>query len=300
MPDQRYTSNAHNIAVKNMQDTDRANSELYQVLTKQARDASAAKQMQELRGQQLQDQSTREQESVNSMSQKYPGRSVKTGDTSVGGTEQPNPMALANMYDRQDARADRQQREVADRVDKQGIPETSQALAGVDRSFKGASVGPIMNAMPTSLHGPAANIKSRLGELLGKPEWQGAGEEYQDLNRLMNIDTRNFAGSAQTAHEMGRQMSEKGLGMGGSTDQVRQGIEMMRQASQENVKNIEAGSATPGLQRYTESRGIKSLQDLIPVGHKAGVAGQRAPVKQVRNKSTGKVGTLMSDGTVEY
>lgn len=174
------------------------------------------------------------------------------------------PMSLATLLGAQ-SRQDNLVKDVSHDLDKQGVPETSSALEGVNKSWQGGkSVTPLLNALPESIQGAAANLKSRAGEFLGKDDWKGAGEEFQSIKRLMNIDTRNMSGQAVSKHEAGRQMVEKGMALGGNPEMVRQGIEMMRGALGENVANIEAGYPKAVTDTYAGRRGVTSLRDLIP------------------------------------
>lgn len=190
--------------------------------------------------------------------------SVTVGDAHIGGTDP--LMGLLRQQavnDRHEARADNQVRGISDRVEKTGLPLVKQAYGAVKDSFKGDSVGPFMNMLPKPLHALAANVT-------------GAGKEYQDLQRLMNIDTKNFSGSAVSTHEMGRQLVEKGLSMGGSPEMVRRGVEMMRQAAQGQGKNIAAGSNPQSLGTYESQLG-ESLngvldQPMPELGGKAQIA----------------------------
>jgi alkanesulfonate monooxygenase SsuD/methylene tetrahydromethanopterin reductase-like flavin-dependent oxidoreductase (luciferase family) len=120
-----------------------------------------------------------------------------------------------------------------------------------------------MNVLPEGLQGVVANVRSRLGEALNKPEWKGSGEEWQELQRLRNIDIRSFSGSAQTMAEAARQMIEKGVQAGGSPEQVKRGMQMMRQAAEINAKNLEAGSTPEALKVYTQQQGGVSPSGLL-------------------------------------
>lgn len=180
--------------------------------------------------------------------------------------KEPNPLGLLNLQDRQEARTDRQVREIADRTEKEGIPQMAPALQSAKAKFQGKSVGPLMNMLPTSLQGVAANVRSRAGEMLGKDDWKGSGEEFQELQRLMNIDIRQFAGAAQTQMETAKQMIEKGIQAGGSADQVRRGMEMMQDALNSSARNIEAGSNPNSLQEYRARYGGKSPLEIAQGG----------------------------------
>jgi hypothetical protein len=168
------------------------------------------------------------QKRADSLRQQNPGARVTVG---ADGGESVDPRdPLSNLLrgqqinSLQEERDDRAVERYADKVDKSGVTKVTPVLEQAEKSFKGKSVGPIMNMLPTSLQGVAANVKSRIGEAMNKPEWMGAGEEFQDLTSLINIDTRAFAGAAQTQFEQAKQEVEKGLQAGGSPDQVRAGI----------------------------------------------------------------------------
>lgn len=173
-----------------------------------------------------------------------------------------NTLKQAQLNALEQERNDRATERYSQAVDKSGVPQVAPALETAEKSFAGKSVGPIMNMLPTGLQGIAANIKSRAGEMLNVPEWKGAGEEFQDLQRLMNIDTRAFAGAAQTKFEQAKQEVEKGLQAGASPEQVRSGIQKMRDSLNENARNVIGGARPQAAQEY-EKRGGMSLSDLI-------------------------------------
>ena len=156
----------------------------------------------------------------------------------------------------QDDRRDRATERFAGAVEKSGIPQIAPALQSAEKSFQGKSVGPVLNMLPEAVQGIAANVKSRAGEMLDKPEWKGAGEEWQELTRLRNIDVRQFAGASQTQAESAKQMIEKGLQAGGSPDQVKRGMQMMQEAMAEHARNLEAGVRPDALQEYERRGGV--------------------------------------------
>lgn len=175
-----------------------------------------------------------------------------------------NAVAWANLKERQETRVDRQKREITDRLDKSGIPQGSQALGAVDASWKGGKAfGPIVNALPTPVQGAVANVSSRIGEFFDIDSLKGTGEEFQAVQRLMNIDTRQFTGANSTKFEVGRKLVEQGQSLGGSPEQVKQGIEMMREAYDNEIGNIEAGSNPEALAQVTKNYKVGSLRDLV-------------------------------------
>lgn len=197
-------------------------------------------------------------------------------------------LKLKQLQSLEGERTDRAVERFSGNVEKSGIPQATPALQAAEKSFKGKSVGPIMNVLPEPVQGVAANVKSRLGEFLGKKDWQGSGEEFQDLSRLRNIDVRQFAGAAQTQAETAKQMIEKGMQAGGSPDQVRQGMQMMRTAMQSHAKNIEAGTRPAALAEYERRGGIRPSQQLAPEQRTAGADDQRrARLEELRRKKAG-------------
>lgn len=180
-------------------------------------------------------------------------------------------LKMKQMESLDEERNDRRVERTSQAVDKSGIPQVAPALEKAEGSFQGKSVGPWMNALPGSVQGVANNIKSRIGEMFNYEPWKGAGEEFQDIQTLMNIDTRQFAGAAQTKFEQAKQEVEKGLQAGASPEQVRAGIQKMRAVLNERARNVVAGTSPKALQTY-EDRGGINLRDLIS-GKSATAAG---------------------------
>ena len=207
-------------------------------------------------------ESDRSRKMAEELAQRYGNRPVSasgTGGVSIGGT----PDYSARMFGIDD-RIERRTGALADDIDKAGINQIAPALKGAEKAWQGGkSVTPALNMLPSLLQGPAANMKGAIGKAMGWKEWEGAGDEYQELSRLMNIDVRKFAGAAQSKHEAGRQMAEKGMQAGGTPDMVKRGMQMMREAAEESVHNIEGGTDPRAIQRYSGRRGIKGLSDLL-------------------------------------
>lgn len=225
---------------------------------------------------------------------RFKDRPLKVGDASVGGAQEGmNLLGLLNLQERQQNAVDRKVREVADRTEKEGIPQMAPALHAAKAKFQGKSVGPIMNMLPTSVQGVAANLKSRAGEALGKDDWKGAGEEFQELQRLMNIDIRQFAGAAQTQMETAKQMIEKGIQAGGSKEQVKRGMQMMQEALNSSAQNIQGGTNPAILQEYAKRYGGKTPLEIAESGPVGSGGGPKDP-------SAGPHGKSVVQGGVTY
>lgn len=225
---------------------------------------------------------------------------VKIGDAFIG-----NPEANASVIAAEREREDRAVERLGEKVDKSGIAEIAPALRQAESSFKGSSVGPIINMLPTGVHSSVANVMSRvsespLGKYLGVSDtWKGAGEEFQDLQKLLNIDTRKFTGANSTKFEVARKKVEQGLRMGGSKEQVAKGIASMRAILESEANNIQASFRPSAVETYTGRQGIKHVKDLLGPGPGKSPMGPQSPADglnpgeiKVRDKKTGQIGAI--------
>lgn len=221
-----------------------------------------------------------------------PNTPVKIGDAFIG-----NPEANISAQLASQEREERAVERLGDKIDKSGIAETAPALRQAESSFKGTSVGPGINILPTGLHGGVANIMSRvaespLGKYMGVQEsWKGAGEEFQDLQKLLNVDTRKFTGANATKFEIARKEVEQGLRMGGSKEQVAKGIASMRAIAESEANNIEASFRPSAVETYTGRQGIKHVRDLLgsgPAKAPGGLSPEEAAELESLKKELGK------------
>jgi len=188
------------------------------------------------------------------------------------------------------ARDERKDERLVQVIDKSGLPETLPALIGA-KQYEGKSHIPGINLLPNSMQGLAANIKGGLGEMFGVEKWKGSGEEFQKMQRLLNMDIRQLSGTAVTAYEEGRKMVEAGM-KGGSAAQVKLGIEMMEDSARSNAQNIVAGFGQEAVDRYERQGGL-ALRDLIKgqskAPAKAGAKPQMSFDEYKKRKAAGKL-----------
>lgn len=144
---------------------------------------------------------------------------------------------------------------LSETVEKIGLPALSEDLRSVYKNWKGGeSVTPVMNMIPGSaLQGVAANIKG-----------DGAGEEFQALQRLANREIKELSGTAVTMYEEGRNKVQRGMAAGGTPDMVKEGIAMMHSALQEQQKNIRGGYDEEVVNKYLSNRQLDSWDNMLP------------------------------------
>jgi len=202
---------------------------------------------------------------VEDLRQRYPEQDVGAEGVYIRERDQLSNYLRGQQIDALQEERDRKRvQDVADRVEKTGLAKIAAPLQQAEKSFKGKSVGPFLNILPVGIQAGVTNIMSRIGESRYGPEsWKGAGEEFQDLQKLMNIDTREFTGASATRFEQARKEVEQGLRMGGSAEQVARGIQSMREIYEQEAKNIQAGAHPAAVAEYSKRMGIGSIPDIL-------------------------------------
>lgn len=319
MPD--YKSNADQIAAQRINANNSDQASLFQALMGQRNqrnlqqaDAEAKMgQMQEQEQQGIRNLGLVEQRAKANPEYDYTlsGESVKKHRPEV------NQMGMLNYELRKQAELRRQQddrdkkvHQVATDYRNANIPATMNTLEDVNKNVPGGlagkgdlkSVGGFKNLVPDFLVGAAEGV----GILP-----QGAGAERSSIRNLSNTVVYDASGKAINENEMKRLQS--GMAMLGFSkpDDIRDSINRFGNTVVDKGKTVEQG-ANPDALATLQERGVRPVSGLeallkprnvsaiTPGGAEAAAAKQQGFVKEVRNKKTGKVGKLYSDGTVRY
>lgn len=182
-----------------------------------------------------------------------------------------NPLASLLVQQRRERQNEQDLTKLGERVAKSNIPMTNAALENLEtgtasKNRKGEEVGGILTNPKYKVKsaGPIANYlpqwAKNVGESVGLMP-KGSQEEAALIQRLFNVDIRNFSGTAVTAYEQGRQMIEKGMSAGGDPDLVRLGLRQMYDAATALGINLEASTRPEILEQFRAQGGRTSYTD---------------------------------------
>jgi hypothetical protein len=207
------------------------------------------------------------------------------------------------------ARGERAQKEkdqalvkYGERIEKEGLPEiysqldkANKALPKAGEDFK--SAGPWANAIPNFLV-PAAESVGVLDK--------GATEERAALSALKALLGHKTYGASLSTGESRDREAWLGLPLGQSTEGTRDTIDRMNAIPRQSFQNIEQSTRPDVVSEYQGRGGIKASDLKTLVGAQAPQGGEgmanaagKTLVKQQRNKVTGKIRNVYSDGSTE-
>lgn len=204
-----------------------------------------------------------------------PGKySVAASANSMGyNPESENPLAMIGLMERKQARDDKDLVTYGNRIEKAGIPQAQSAFANLEQGtakdgnggilsnpkYEPKFTGPVANTVRSL---PGGQLALNIGEKLGLMP-KGSQDEQALVQRLLNIDTRNFSGSAVSAHEQGRQNIEKGMSAGGDPNLIKMGIKQMQDAVSSETNNINASTRPEVRNVYKQQGGKVSLEEFL-------------------------------------
>ena len=207
-----------------------------------------------------------------------------------------NPMGLLMAQQRRENDLDRKVHQYSSDYTKSNIPATGQTLQDVNNKITGGiagkgelkSVGGWKNLIP----GFAVGASEKLGVLP-----QGASDERASLQNLANVQIYDASGKAINESEASRLKEGMGWSPFTSPDTIRDAIRRYGSTVVNKGAAVEAG-ANPQAKAIAQERGIPSIEGLRKIIGSPQQPG-RTVVKQQRQKSTGKIFNVYSDGTME-
>lgn len=161
-------------------------------------------------------------------------------------------------------------------------PDGTPKAGGIitDPNYKAKSAGGFTNFIPDFIKPGIVG----LGEKMGMYE-KGSSDEMQAIQRLVNAEIKGLSGTAVSQHEMGRNLVSQGMSPGGDPTQVVKGVQMMRQALEGQVQNIDASTPAPVRERYQQQGGINNINDLL--GRSKPAMDPKARMEELRRKKAG-------------
>lgn len=207
------------------------------------------------------------------MRKDYPEQNVNVEGVSIGARD---PLtSLLRKQALEQASAERQEKALTSfgqRLEKSENPNMIATLAGIEGATRSGGKGGILTDPSYKVKsGPGTNLVRSIPlvgpmltagmEKIGINE-PGTEQEAQALQRLRNIETKKFSGTAVSRAEEGRQNIEKGVSSG-DPEAVKRGIAMMKQAAEMEAQNIKASTRPEVVSQYKQRGGQFELSDVL-------------------------------------
>lgn len=254
-----------------------------------------------------------------------PGGTARVGDTEIKGMD---PLArllqLRGLQDREENKVNDQAEKLSHTMQQSNIPAVASQMSALNAASAGPdgkgvldggslkSFGPIANALPDFMVPGAEALKKVTGGLVGLP--QGSAQERQAYRALQNTVMHSNFGARQTEAEKAMLQHQMGDSIGNTTENMGAALRGLNTQTADVGKNLLSGAPPAAVQRFKQQGGMTDF-NTSPLTPGAGPSGQSAPnagapnpamqsgqksvSKVMRNKRTGQVRTVYSDGTFE-